>query len=433
MKQTFLYGKEEININVPDNSILYKSDFPAPAVPAGRMVRHALNSPAGCPPLSKALQKRAKDDVVIVTSDITRPVPYTEFLPDMLSMLETGGVARENILILIATGMHRPSTAQERIEMFGKAVAENYRIMDHKAEDESSLIALPEKSCSGASIKLNKHYVQAGFKIITALVEPHFMAGFSGGRKAVCPGLASLETIEKFHGYDFLSNPLARNGNILGNPLHEEALSVARIAGVDFSLNVVLDSHRRVVNAFAGTLCDAHSAATAFVRSCACPQVKQAADVILTSSGGYPLDATFYQCVKGLVSCLPAVRARGTVISFGMCDEGIGSPEYTALMKKYSNRYQAFLDEIKKPEVFLKDQWEFQMHTRVLEKVGQENLHFFTGGIGAEGLACISVNGHSVPLKETAREIEKLLQSTLGGDKILALIPEGPYCTPLGD
>jgi len=430
MDITFRHGKRQIILDVPNDSLIYASHFPEPDATPEEAVRDAIQHPIGSPPLHQVIEGRKKGDVVVVVSDITRPLPYALFLPSFLNELEEAGIQRDEILILIATGMHRPSTPEERIEMFGEA-ANRYRIMDHRHDIDSQLTELPQKSQSGSTIHLNRTFLEAGFRIVTGLVEPHFMVGFSGGRKAVCPGLASLETIQKFHGFDFLDHPMARNGQLQNNPCHEEALSIAQSAGVDFSLNVVLDKHRRLIRAYAGELNSAHLKACEFVRAHTCCHVEKEADIVVTSSGGYPLDATFYQCVKGFVSCLPAVKKGGIIISFGQCSEGVGSREYTGILKRYSGRWKTFLRDIEDPDVFTNDQWEFQMQTRTLHRVGQSHLHFISDGLDAQTLSFLSVTGHGTSPDTVNETVQAILDSILSREKTLALFPEGPYCVPL--
>ena len=430
MDVSFPCGRGTARLSLPEGADLYESRYPKPGVPSDDLVLRAVREPHGARPLFDALARRRPGDVVLVVSDITRPIPYASFLPRLLAEIEAAGVPRGGILILVATGMHRPSTPAERVEMFGSDVASRYRIEDHKAEDEAGLVELPARSASGARVRLNGRFLEAGFRLVTGLVEPHFMAGFSGGRKAVFPGLAALDAVCNFHGAAFLSDPRARNANLEGNPLHAEALSVARAAGVDFSLNVVLDGRRRVAGAFAGGLEPAHDAACAFVRDCSCRPVRREADVVVTSSGGHPLDATFYQCVKGLVGCLPAVKPGGTIVALGGCAEGVGSPAYAALLARYAGRWRAFLEDIRQPGAFEKDQWEFQMQTRVLEKVGEAQLHFVTDGIPAEVLATFSVTGHAAPAGGVGPAVQALLDPLLAGGGSVAALPEGPYCVP---
>lgn len=431
METSLLCGKGEVKLTVPDDSVVYESSFPvaqAPATPVA--VGEACHGPIGLLPLPEALTKRRAGDVVVVVSDITRPIPYCAFLPQLLAEIERAGVPRDDITILVAAGMHRPLTSGERAEVFGETT-DRYRIVEHNARDDEQLVELPGESWAGERVRLNRHYVDAGFRIITGLVEPHFMAGFSGGRKAVCPGLAAMDTIKQFHGAAFMGDPRARNANLADNPCHLEAMSVARMAPPDFSVDVVLNRHRELVAAFAGALEAAHETACEFVRACACPPVAKEADLVVTSSGGYPLDATFYQCVKGMVSCLPAVRQDGVVLAVGSCSEGIGSPEYAQLMRRYAGRWKEFLEDIRQPGVFTRDQWQFQFHARALAKVGQENLHFVADGLPGGELELLSVTAHAARPGEAAGVAQALLADLLADCTTAAVIPEGPYCAPV--
>lgn len=430
MHVSFRCGRKVVSVDVPDDAIVYESRFPAPT-PAAQLVAAALDKPVDSLPLKEALGARADGDVVIVVSDVTRPIPYAEFLPQMMAAVESAGVPREEILILIATGMHRPSTEEERVEMFGPDIVERYRIVDHAADDPGDLVALSGKSWSGSAVRLNRRYVEAGFRIVTGLVEPHFMAGFSGGRKAIFPGLTALDSICKFHSYEFLADSRARNGILDGNPCHLESLSAARLAGVDFSLNIVLNNDRETVAAFAGELEGAHREACAFVRDCAIRPVEQSADIVLTSCGGYPLDTTFYQCVKGMVSCLPALRDGGTVVAFGGCSEGVGSPEYTETLTKYSGRWREFLTDIQRPGPFIKDQWQFQMQCLALEKAGEGNLIFVTDGLDQGQLDTLSVNGQTAGQGEVGQVLSEIMHRQSYQGKQVAVFPEGPYCAPV--
>ncbi len=424
--------QETLSLNVPESARVYTSHYPAPPADAASIMQRALDNPVGASDLEAALAHRRRGKVCLVVSDITRPIPYASFLPQLLARVEATGVPRAEILILIATGMHRPSTEAERVKMFGPYVATHYEIADHRSDAPEELAEVPGRSWSGRPIRLNRRLVNAGFRLVTGLVEPHFMAGFSGGRKAICPGCASLDTVRRFHGAEFLDDPRACNGHLEENPLHQEALSVARALGVDFTLNVVLDRERRVVAAFAGDMERAHAAACDYVRRCACPIVEKETDVVVTSSGGYPLDATFYQCVKGLVSCLPAVRRGGTIIAVGGCAEGVGSVEYQSAMARFpGGRWREFLDYIHQPGVFEKDQWEYQMHTRALERVGMENLIFISPGLDAAAFAPIPVRGISVARAEIQSVLQRLLDQASTAGKTLAVFPEGPYCAPI--
>jgi nickel-dependent lactate racemase len=416
---------------MPDDTIVYAPQFPEPTASPRELVLAALEDPIGCDRLRELLGARRCGRVVVVVSDITRPVGYADFLGGMLAYVERAGVKREEVLILVATGMHRPSTRDELLRMFGADVVREYEIIDHVADDESMLAPVEGRSWSGNAVTLNRHFVEAGFRITTGLVEPHFMAGFSGGRKAVCPGLSSLSTLSRFHGYEMLSDPAARNANLDGNPCHLESLSIARLAGVDFTLNVALDTERRVVRAFAGDLEAAHDSACAFVRECSCPPVDREADLVVTSSGGLPLDATYYQCIKGLVSCLPAVKRGGTVLAVGGCEKGAGGPEFTGLLKTYEGAYDRFIEDIQTSDRFTKDQWQVQMQCSVVTRVGGRNVHFITAGLDAALAARLPFDARVTP----AADVQCIAQETLDGlltrATAVAAIPDGPYCAPV--
>ncbi|MDZ7317217.1 MAG: nickel-dependent lactate racemase [candidate division KSB1 bacterium] len=427
MRIPLLYDKTTIEINVPDDATVLRTTYPPPSATAAELVLQACKRPIAGPTLSEALSRRRKGEVVIVVSDVTRPIPYSSFLPQLLNRLHEEGASKEEICLLIATGMHRPSTSEERSAMFGEDIAGNYRILDHDASADD-LVQLPAKSRSGASIRLNRRFVQAGFRLITGLVEPHYMAGFSGGRKAVCPGLASLETLQRFHGYAMLADPHSTAARLDDNPCHLEALSVAQAAGVDFSINVVLNEARRVVAAFAGELDAAHRQACRFVEAHAAPKVKEH-DVVVTCSAGYPLDTTFYQCTKSFVCALPAVKPQGVVLTVGGCREGIGSREYQEILFRYADDWRQFLSDIAATDRVIKDQWQHQMHTRALAKIGRENILFFTDALPQEVLEKLSVNGRAVTSVAAALQAE--IDRLAAEKRSFCVIPEGPYCTPV--
>lgn len=431
MEVSLQYGNEHLLFNLPDDSIIYKSEYKSPGSRASDMLRASLCNPVSGKVLNELLETRRKGDVVVVVSDITRPVPYREFLPALTGYIEAAGVKKEEIIILVATGMHRAITKAEQIEMFGDAIVNGYRIINHNSADDRELIQLEGYSWSGAKVRLNRHYVRAGFRIITGLVEPHFMAGFSGGRKAICPGLVSLDAVRNFHGYKFLSNPCATTAILGNNPCHLESESVARLCPPDYAINAIVDNNKKINALISGELTGSHRAAVDFVRNACCPSVQVQADLVITSSGGFPLDTTFYQCVKGFVGCLPALKDNGEIITFGSCTDGIGSTEYSALMKRYSGNYLQFNGDIKDRNFFIKDQWQFQMHIKALAKTSQQNLHFYTSNIGLAELSQLSVNPHFMHPPEIQRSIQKHIDRAVREKRRIAIFPEGPYCAPV--
>jgi nickel-dependent lactate racemase len=427
----FPCGREVLSLRLPDDALVLRSSFPAPVADPEAAVRTAAERPVDGPPLAEALRRRRPGRVVLAVPDITRPVGFPSFLPGLLDDIARAGVPADDVTILIATGQHRRSTPEERLEMFGPRVVGRARILDHDGADGARLALLPGRSWSGRPMRVNRDFRDAGFRLIVGLVEPHFMAGFSGGRKMICPGLSCLETLRRFHGVEFIGHPRARNGCLRGNPLHEEALSVARAVGVDFNLNVVQDGDRRLVAAYAGGLEPSHLAACEFVRRGACPAVDGAADAVVTSCGGYPLDATFYQCVKAFASALPAVRRGGAVIACGGTAEGVGGREYAAAMREYAGRWRAYAARLRGGADFVKDQWQIQKHVEALEHLGEGGMGFASTGLpraALEGLWVTPLAGAGEAAAEALqREIDRL---AAGGTRLVA-IPEGPYCAPV--
>lgn len=431
MKINLRYGSDEITLSAPDSSVVYQSTYKLNVKPAYVLLEESLANASGDVSIAESIQTRREGKVVIVVSDITRPIPYREFLPRLITLLQLNGVDKNEIILLVATGMHRASSTEEKIGMFGEDLVNNYRIIDHECENEQELQKIDGLSWSGSSVRLNRHYVNAGFRIITGLVEPHFMAGFSGGRKAICPGLVSLDTLQKFHGFEFLNHPNAANGILEDNPCHLENTSIARMCPPDFAINVVLDNEKKVNAIISGELFASHREAIEYVKNACCPKVEETADMAITSSGGYPLDATFYQCIKGIVSCLPAIRNQGEIIALGECREGIGSTEYAGLLKKYSGRHLQFIHDISNDAPFIKDQWQLQMQIRALQKTGLNNLHFYTSGIAESELSLLSVQPHSMPYGKIAESFQNEVDKAVQNKKKIAFFPEGPYCSPL--
>jgi nickel-dependent lactate racemase len=425
------YGLNKIYLDFPENSIIYQSNYQTASDNPEKLLMSSLAFPVGSPSLESKLAGRREGKVVVVVSDFTRPIPYVEFLPELLGILIQNGVKREEIQIIVATGMHRPTTSAEKLKMFGDEIVNHYTIIDHNAEDDARLIELDGKSWSGEKVRLNKYYVEAGFRILTGLVEPHFMAGFSGGRKTICPGLSSLDAIKKFHGYEFLNHPNASNTVLENNPCHNENSSVARICPSDFLINIILDQQKKINAIISGDQVLSHNKAIEYVKERSCIKVTELSDMAITSCGGYPLDNTFYQCVKGFVNTLPALKNMGELFALGRCSEGIGSTEYEGIMKKYSNNYSQFLEDIKNNRFFIKDQWQLQMHLRVLNKTGTGNLHFLTSGIPAEELTLMGVTPHSIEDSEIVEFIQSRINQAQEKGERIAVFPEGPYCSPV--
>ncbi len=438
MKVDLNYGKGKIAVTVDDKrvaGVLRQKPGEIIAHP-DRALLAALDHPIGCGPL-RGLCGKGKRACVVV-SDITRPVPHPVVLPVLLHYLEAHQVKRSDISILIATGMHRPCEGPELVELLGEKVATKYRIVNHNPSEEKSLKQLGVTS-RGTKIRVNRLYLDADIKILTGLIEPHFMAGYSGGRKAICPGISGIESLQYSHGVECLGSPQAVSGVLAGNPFHEEALEVAKAAGADFLVNFVIGEDRGIMGIFAGDLVKAHERGCAFVDEHFQVPLEEPADIVLTSNAGYPLDINFYQTVKGLVAALPALKKEGilkslasalpslkkdsTIIIVSRCSEGVGSERFVGLLKE--------LKGMKKPADFLAahknnfvpDQWEVQELIKVLDKA---KFQIYSEGLSSEDAELCA--------GEKIDSIEKALEAAFkrhGRRSKVVIIPEGPYLMPV--
>ncbi|MEX2559437.1 MAG: nickel-dependent lactate racemase, partial [Pirellulales bacterium] len=324
---------------------------------------------------------------------------------------------RGRITILVATGLHRPNERDELVEMVGREIFENYRIENHhgKVLDEHAYLGESPRS---VPIWIDRRYVEADLKITTGLIEPHLMAGFSGGRKLICPGLAALETVQVWHGPDFLEHPKADCGILEGNPVHEENTWIGRHTGCDFIVNVVIDDQRRPLCFVAGDMEQAFMEGVEFVRGVVTDTVAEPVDVVVTCSAGYPLDTTFYQAVKGLTGALPIVKQGGTIIMAASLSEGIGSPEFQRLFTENAS-LEEFVERILGKDYFVMDQWQLEELAKVRRKA---RVKVVSDGLPAATLSSLFV--------ESAPTVEAAVADSLaeyGPDATLAVIPKGPY------
>ena len=411
------YGRGTLAVDLPNERVVrtlaYKSATPLPDPPAA--LQKVLRNPTGSPGLEQLAAGRRTACVVI--SDITRPVPNELILAPVLRMLESAGIERSNILILVATGLHRPNEGDELVEMVGRSIVDSYRIENHHGQvlDEHTYLG---DSPRGVPIWIDSRYIEADLKITTGLIEPHLMAGYSGGRKLICPGIAALETVKAWHSPQFLEHPNADCGILQDNPVHEENTWIARKAGCDFIVNVVLDDHRRPLKFVAGDMEAAFLEGVEFVADVVADSVPQPVDIVVTSSAGYPLDTTFYQSVKGMVGALPIVKDGGTIIIAASLSEGIGSPAFQQIFRDHPD-LETFMQRITRGDYFAMDQWQLEELAKVRRKA---NVVVVSDGLPAEVLQGLFV--------DSAATVEQAVERALaqhGPDATIAAIPKGPY------
>jgi len=417
MRVKLEYGRQGLYADLPDERIVRTLHYKdaQPVADPHAVLEAMLKQPTGAPPLAELAKGR--QDACIAICDITRPVPNELILRPVLQTLEAAGIPRDKIIILVATGLHRPNEGEELIEMVGRHIFENYRIENHHGQmlsEHTNLGASPR----GVPIWIDSRYVNADLKITTGLIEPHLMAGFSGGRKLICPGLAALETVKVWHGPEFLENPKADCGILEGNPVHEENTWIGRKVGCDFIVNVVIDAERRPLKFVAGDMVAAFEEGVAFVRNVVRDCVAEPVDIVVTSCAGYPLDTTFYQAVKGLTGALPIVKQGGTIIMCASLTEGIGSPQFQQLFQENAS-LESFVQRILGKDYFVMDQWQLEELAKVRRKA---KVKIVSGGLSPETLKGLFV--------EAAPTIESAVAASLteyGPAAKMAVIPKGPY------
>lgn len=370
MKKTISlpYGTGEISAQVEESQLLgivqsQLEEYEAEKSPE-ELLRQAMENPIGTSRLEELAKGKKK--VVVLCSDHTRPVPSKLILPPMLEAIRRGNPQAE-ITLLIATGCHRGTTRQELVNKLGAEMAEKEHILIHDCAAEEDMVDLGILP-SGGRLRINKAAVEADLLVAEGFIEPHFFAGFSGGRKSVLPGIAARETVYANHCSQFIDDPHARAGILEGNPIHRDMVWAARKAGLAYIVNVVLGGKGQVIGAFAGDFDEAHRAGTEFLASL-CQKEAPEADIVVTSNNGYPLDQNIYQAVKGMSTAEVACRKGGVIVIAARCEDGNGGEVF----------WRTFQEE-KDPKVIMDtilatpqdktqaDQWQSQVFARVLMK-----------------------------------------------------------------
>ncbi len=417
MQAAFAFGKTGLVVALPDG-LQYDVAEIRSAEPLENVtwsLGEALDHPIGSRPLVELAA--GKRTAAISVCDITRPAPNRVTLPPLLERLHAAGIPEDGITILIATGLHRAATDAEIQAILGPDIPARYRVANHDARafgDHQSL----GSTRRGTPVYIDKRFIEADLHITLGFIEQHLMLGFSGGRKLVAPGLAAQETIKVIHSPRFMREPMATEGSIEENPLHAELLEIARMARHDFVLDVTLTQQREISGVFAGNPIEAHAAGVAFLRSSSLVSLPAFADAVITSSAGYPLDLTFYQCGKGVTAAQHVAKAGGRILVLGECAEGVGSPEFADKLRNFAGNEQYLRDIAGTPVV--PDQWQLEK----LALVGLNHpLFFYTPGVSPEDLGAFGMHSFSDP----NAAVEGVLEGLPAGARVV-LIPEGPYC-----
>ena len=412
------YGRGYEALNISDNAnveCLIGSVYDSVPEKSGtELVAAAMNSPYGGVALHQMAQP-AKN-AVIICSDHTRPVPSKDIIPAMLKELRKGNPDID-ITILVATGFHRLTTKDELISKFGAEIVQNEKIIVHDSGDTSCLInlgALP----SGAELWINKLAVECDLLIAEGFIEPHFFAGFSGGRKSVLPGIAGRQTVLGNHCGEFIAHPHARTGILDGNPLHKDMCAAADMANLKYIVNVVINGKKETLQAFAGSWREAHSAGCDYLRGLAGVKPEKRADIIITSNGGYPLDQNIYQSVKCMSAAEAAAGENAVIIALSFCEDGTGSEDFYNDLKDCISPEELYKRLSETPmDKTLPDQWESQVLARIMIKhkiifVCNEQMRPF-----AEKMKLITAGNLSEAF-EMAKELK-------GENASITIIPDG--------
>jgi len=367
------------------------------------------------------LAKTAKS-VCILICDITRPVPNGLILPRLIEVLLASGIRAENITVLVATGLHRPNLGEELQRLVDSEwVLNTVSVENHFAQDEAAHVEIGVTS-RGTCVKLDRRFIEADLKIATGLVEPHFMAGYSGGRKVIAPGIAYAETIETFHNTRFMEDPAARNCNFEGNPLHGEQMEIVQMLGPVYAVNTCLDSERRLAFVNFGEIVASHQEAVAFMRQSAEVSVERRYNTVITSCAGYPLDLTYYQTTKGIIGALGILQKGGSLLIASECAEGLGSPEFseaqTTLIEK---GIDGFLMEARSRPLALMDEW---TTVKLIQALRDYRVHLYSTGLDESQRRLTGVTCHT----DWNQAVSAVL--TEGNSPDVAIIPEGPYVIP---
>jgi len=415
---TLRYGTSGISIDYEETpgfvGVLNPVEAEALLDPQRELARSLLE-PIDTKPLADIA--RGRKDACIVISDSTRPAPNSLMLPEILQVLEATGIPSSRILILIATGMHRSSTPQEKQALVGADIAERYRVIDHDARDRANMIEVGRIGDNVAAL-VNHLYVEADLKILTGFIEPHMWAGFSGGRKAIVPGISSLEMLTYVHGPDMIAHPKTDYGELTGNLFHEAALAVMKMAGADFIVNVTMNSRKEITGIFSGHPVDAHLQGCRQLAQHCIVELSKPLDFIVTTNGGAPLDCNLYQTTKGITAAAGVVKPGGDILVASECCEGVGSAEYRSILEMVDSP-KHFIWRVMAKEFFILDQWCAQetyqvmldrrvtVCTQGIDSRDLERYHFFTAG-------------------KIEQAIERLLEKH-GPNARWAVVPNGPY------
>jgi nickel-dependent lactate racemase len=417
MKVNLAYGRGQLAVDLPAERTTVIEPGHTPGIPDERgAVLRALDHPIDAAPLRAWI--RPADRICVLFTDITRATPNDRLIPWLLDYL--ADVPRDRLTLLNENGTHRPNTREEFERMLTPAVVAGYRVLNHEAENAAALIPLGT-TADGTPALLNRHFVEAGVRIVTGFIEPHFFAGFSGGPKGIMPGVAGLQTVMSNHGARNLSSSQATFGVTRGNPLWEELREIAMRAGPSFLLNVTLNDQRQITGVFAGDLIAAHRVGCEFVRQSAMRRVEAPFDIVVTTNSGYPLDQNLYQGIKGLSAAARIVREGGTILLACECREGVPAGSSYDRMLREAAGPEEILARLASSNTVRPEQWQAQIQALIQRKARV----WLYSSLPEEAVRA----AHLTPCRDISLAVTTLLNEA-ANDARVAVLPQGPLTIP---
>ncbi|MCW4035862.1 MAG: nickel-dependent lactate racemase [Candidatus Bathyarchaeota archaeon] len=413
------YGEGHIEAEIPDRYLksVVEPKVMQPLHDPRSEIERALSDPIDSPSLGQKAESSRKPCIIV--SDSTRPTPSGLIASSALRVLNESGIKDSEIKMLVATGLHRPCTKQELTERMGQSILERIEASNHDAYDETNLVNVGETR-RGTPVWINRVVAESDLIIGDGYIEPHFFAGYTGGGKTILPGVSGYETVKANHGAAMIDHPKARAGALSGNPIYEDIVEGAHLAGLGFSINVTLDAEKRITGVFAGDFEEAHKAGARFLDRHVRVETPEA-DVVVTTNGGYPLDRDLYQSVKGMTVAEAVVREGGVSIIASECRDGVGHPLFEELVERCETP-EEILETVRSPSFFKVDQWEAQVLARVLKKC---EVVCVTRGVKPTTVRKM----HMIPAKDMGEALS-LARGIIGRDPEIAVIPGGPSIIP---
>jgi lactate racemase len=417
MHVTLEYGTQGLPLDLTGlNVSVVEPTFVAGLPDEARSFQEAMQAPIGCPPLRD--QVSSTESVAVVIPDITRALPNERLLGWLFA--ELSHVPAENVVIISGTGTHRENTPEEWIQMVGPEIYRNYRCINHRGGDRETM-DFAGRSRFGYDVHFNREYCRADRRILLGFIEPHFMAGFSGGYKAAFPGVTSVDAIMHYHSAANIGHPNSTWGILADNPTQENVRAGGSLLPVDLLINVTLNNRREITRFFVGDPIAAHDAGCAFCRETAMAACPQPFDIVVTSNSGYPLDQNLYQAVKGMSAASKIVRDDGLIIMAARCNDGF--PEH-GNFKEFlfgHDSPQAMLDQIQTPGFRRMDQWQVQLLALIMKRARI--------GVFSELPTAAVVKAHMEPIADIRTRIDEEIAQQ-GQPLRIAVLPEGPMTIP---